>query len=66
MAKFMIALFLSLTTGFVSYLTYNGTGQEKVETIATQPSVRSNSYSSHSISSGSGSSYNSSSYGYGK
>jgi len=63
MAKLMIALFLSLTTGFISYLTYNGIGQEKVETIATQ-SIRSNSYNSHS--SGSGSSYNSSSYSYGK
>jgi len=64
MAKFIMAFFLLLTTGFISYLTYNGIGQESVETIATQPSVRSNSYSSHS--SGSGSYYNSSSYGYGK
>ena len=65
MAKIIIVLFLSLTTGFISYLTYNGIGQEKVETIAIQ-SIRSNSYSSHSSGGGSGSSYNSSSYSYGK
>ncbi|CAA6804211.1 MAG: Unknown protein [uncultured Sulfurovum sp.] len=62
MAKFIIILFISLTTGLLSYLTYTGTGQEKIETLDTQ-SIRSNS--SHSGRSGS-SSYNASSYGYGK
>jgi len=61
-AKFIIVLFLSLTTGLLSYLTYTGTAQEKIETLETQ-SVRSNSYRS---SINGGSSYNSSSYGYGK
>jgi len=62
MAKFIILFFLTIGAG-VSYLTYTGIGQEKLETLEKE-SVRSNSYrSSH----GGGSSYyNSSSYGYGK
>ena len=60
MAKFIILLFLITGSG-VSYLTYNGIGQEKIVTLEKE-SVRSNSYRS----SYSGSSYNSSSYGYGK
>ena len=62
MAKFIILFFITIGAG-VSYLTYTGTGQEKLETLEKE-SVRSNSYRS---SSGGGSSYyNSSSYGYGK
>jgi len=68
MAKLIILFFFIIGSG-VSYLTYNGIGQEKIKTIEHE-TVRSNS--SHSSSggswgsSGSGSSYNSSSYGYGK
>jgi len=58
MAKFIILFFISSGAG-VSYLTYNGIGQE---TIRTRDSVRSNSSTSGSRHS----SYNSSSYGYGK
>jgi hypothetical protein len=66
MAKFIIFFFL-ITGGGVSYLTYTGIGQEKLETLEKE-NIRSNSYrSSGSGSSNSGSSsYNSSSYGYGK
>ena len=61
MAKFIILFFLMATTG-VTYLTYTGIGQERLETLEKQ-SIRSNSYRSGGSSS---SSYNSSSYGYGK
>ena len=67
MAKFIILFFL-ITGGGVSYLTYTGIGQERLETLQKQ-SVRSNSSgTSRSGGSwgGSSSSYNSSSYGYGK
>jgi hypothetical protein len=68
MAKFIILFFL-ITGGTVSYLTYTGTGQERVETLEKE-NVRSNSSrSSGSFGgswSGSGSSYNSSSSSYGK
>lgn len=68
MAKFIILFFL-ITGGGVSYLTYTGTGQEKLVTLEKE-SVRSNSYRRSSTGSGSwgssSSSYNSSSYGYGK
>ena len=69
MAKFIILFFFTMGSG-VSYLTYNGIGQETIKTIEHEATVRSNS--SHRSSgggswgSGSGSSYNSSSYGYGK
>ena len=62
MAKFIILFFL-MTGSVVTYLTYTGWGQEKVEVLQTE-TVRSNSYRSGG-SSGS-SYYNSSSYGYGK
>ena len=68
MAKFIILFFFTMGSG-VSYLTYNGIGQETIETIEHEPTVRSNSShrsSGGGWSSGSGSSYNSSSYGYGK
>jgi len=65
MAKFIILFFLGMGGG-ISYLTYTGIGQERLETLEKE-SVRSNSYHRHSGSWSSGSSsYNSSSYGYGK
>ena len=67
MAKFIILFFL-ITGGGVSYLTYTGIGQERLETLEKE-NVRSNSYrtgGSGGYWGGSGSSYNSSSYGYGK
>ena len=67
MAKFII-LFFIITGSSVSYLTYTGAGQERLETLEKQ-NIRSNSYRSSSSSGGSwgsSSSYNSSSYGYGK
>ncbi|CAA6820362.1 MAG: Unknown protein [uncultured Sulfurovum sp.] len=68
MAKFIILFFL-ITGGGVSYLTYTGIGQERIETLEKE-SVRSNSSrSSGSFGGswgGSGSSYNSSSSSYGK
>jgi len=42
MAKFIILFFITIGAG-VSYLTYTGTGQEKLETLEKE-SVRSNSY----------------------
>ncbi|CAA6806264.1 MAG: Unknown protein [uncultured Sulfurovum sp.] len=62
MAKFIILFFL-ITGGATSYLTYTGTGQERMETLEKE-SVRSNSYRSGG--SWGGSSYNSSGYSYGK
>jgi hypothetical protein len=69
MAKFIILFFLTAGSG-VSYLTYTGIGQERLETLEKE-NIRSNSYrSGGSVSGGSwgssSSSYNSSSYGYGK
>lgn len=64
MAKFIMVLFLGIGS-LLSYFTYNGVGQESVETLQKEQTVRSNSYHGSS-SSGSGSSYNSSSYSYGK
>jgi len=67
MAKLIILFFFLMGSG-VSYLTYNGIGQEKIKTIEHE-TVRSNSSHRSSGSwgsSGSGSSYNSGSYGYGK
>jgi len=70
MAKFIILFFFIMGSG-VSYLTYNGIGQEKIktiehETVRSNSSHRSTGSSGSWGSSGSGSSYNSSSYGYGK
>ena len=68
MAKFIILFFL-ITGAAVSYLTYTGTGQERIETLEEE-SVRSNSSRSGgyggSWGSSSSSSYNSSSSSYGK
>ncbi len=68
MAKFII-LFFMITGSSISYLTYTGTGQEKLMTLEKE-NVRSNSYRPSSSGGGSwgsgSSSYNSSSYGYGK
>lgn len=60
MAKFIIIFFV-LLGGSASYFTYQGTGQEDIQSIKKKTSIRSNSYRG-----GSSSSYNSSSYGYGK
>lgn len=70
MAKFIIFFFLTMGSG-VSYLTYNGIGQETIkttehETVRSNSSHRSSSTWGTASSSSSGSSYNSSSYGYGK
>jgi len=64
MAK-LIILFFIITSGAVSYFTYTGTGQERIETLEKE-NVRSNSYRSGSGGSGGGGSYNSSGYSYGK
>jgi len=65
MAKFIILFFLISGSG-ISYLTYTGIGQEKVVTVKTDETIRSNSY--HGGSSGyyGGSSYNSGGYSLGK
>jgi uncharacterized membrane protein YgcG len=57
MAKFIILFFL-ITGGLVSYFTYQGTGQERVETLDKEKSYRSGSSS--------GGSYGSGGYSYGK
>ena len=66
MAKFIILFFL-ITGGAVSYFTYTGAGQERIETLEKE-SVRSNSYRTGGSSSSwrGGSSYNSGGYSYGK
>jgi hypothetical protein len=67
MAKFIILFFIMASTG-VTYLTYTGIGQERLQTLEKQ-NIRSNSYRSGRSSGSwgsSSSSYNSSSYGYGK
>jgi uncharacterized membrane protein YgcG len=58
MAKFIILFFL-IAGGSVSYFTYTGTGQERVETLEKEKSYRSGS-------SGGGGSYSSGGYSYGK
>jgi len=58
MAKFIILFFL-ITGGSVSYFTYEGTGQERIETLEKEKTYRSGSW-------GGGSSYGSGGYGYGK
>ena len=70
MAKLIILFFFTMGSA-ISYLTYNGIGQETIKTIEHEATVRSNSSHISGISSwgswgGSSSSYNSSSYGYGK
>ena len=65
MAKFIILFFLALgSTTF--YLTYNGIGQEKIVTLKTEETVRSNSYRGSSGGYYGGSSYNSGGYSSGK
>jgi hypothetical protein len=59
MGKLIMLSFFSVGS-VVSYYTYEGTGQEKVETVKKEESVRSNSSRTG------GRSYNSSSYSYGK
>ena len=59
MAKFII-LFFMVTGSGVTYLTYHGIGQEKLETVKQERDIRSNSYRTR------GSIYNSSGYSYGK
>jgi len=67
MAKLIILFFFTMGSA-ISYLTYNGIGQETIKTIEHEATVRSNSSHRSGISSwgSSSSSYNSSSYGYGK
>jgi len=73
MAKFIILFFFTIGL-WITYLTYNGTGQEVIKTLKQEeksPSSQSSSVSSSSSSRNSRSnshfsSYNSSSYGYGK
>jgi len=65
MAKFIILFFLITGSG-ISYLTYTGTGQEKIETLKKEETVRSNSYRTSGGYYGGGSSYNSGGYSYGK
>jgi hypothetical protein len=65
MAKFIMALFLTAGLAGVSYFTYVGTGQEKIETLTEDKTARSNSYHGGG-GSYSGGSYNSSGYSYGK
>lgn len=57
MANFIILFFL-ITGGSVSYFTYQGIGQERVETLEKEKSYRSGSSG--------GGSYNSGGYSYGK
>lgn len=64
MAK-LIILFFIIASGTVSYFTYTGAGQERIETLEKQ-NVRSNSYRSGSGGSWGGGSYNSGGYSYGK
>ena len=64
MAKFIILFFLITGSG-VSYLTYTGIGQEKIETLKKEENVRSNSYRTGGGYYG-GSSYSSGGYSYGK
>ncbi len=64
MGKIIMLLFF-IVGSTLSYLTYTGTGQDKIETIKKEASVRSNSYRTGG-GSYSGGSYNSSGYSYGK
>jgi len=63
MEKFIMVFFLTLGSG-VSYLTYEGVGQEKIETLKKEETVRKNSYRSGG--SYGGGSYGSGGYSYGK
>ena len=62
MAKFIILFFLTMGLGIL-YLTHEGIGQEKIETVKKEATVRSNS---HRTGGSYSSSYNSSGYSYGK
>ena len=64
MGKF-IMLFLFVVGSTLSYFTYRGTGQEKIETVKKEESIRSNSHRGGGGFYGGGS-YNSSGYSYGK
>ena len=61
MAKFIIFFFLTLGSG-VSYMTYEGLGQETIETLQKEETIRTSS--SHRSSSGGR--YSSGGYSYGK
>ena len=61
MAKFIIFFFVTLGSG-VSYVTYEGLGQETIETLQKEETIRTSSYHR----SGSGGSYSSGGYSYGK
>jgi len=61
MANFIILFFL-ITGGAVSYFTYQGTGQERIETLEKEKSYRSGSSGGGS----GGGSYSSGGYSYGK
>lgn len=59
MAKFIIVFFFTLGSG-VSYITYEGLGQESIKTLEKEETVRTSSFRS-------GSSYsNGGGYSYGK
>jgi len=58
-------LFLFAIGSMLSYFTYAGIGQEKIETVEKEKTIRSNSYRTGG-SYGGGSNYNSSGYSYGK
>ena len=62
MAKFIMVFFFTVGSG-ISYFTYEGVGQEKVETLKIEETVRKNSYRSGG---GYGGSYGSGGYSYGK
>jgi uncharacterized membrane protein YgcG len=64
MGKFIILTFFTIGST-LSYFTYEGKGQEKIETVKKEASVRSNSYRTGGGFYG-GSSYNSGGYSYGK
>ncbi len=65
MAKFIILFFL-ITGSSTFYMTYHGIGQEKIVTLKTEETVRSNSYRGGSGGYYGGSSYNSGGYSSGK
>ena len=65
MAQFIMVVFMVVGSG-VTYFTYEGIGQETIETVQKE-SIRSNSHHrGGGYYGGSSSRYNSSSYGYGK
>jgi uncharacterized membrane protein YgcG len=64
MGKLIIFSFL-IVGSILSYYTYRGTGQEKIETVKKEASIRSNSHRTGGGYYGGGS-YNSGGYSYGK